>query len=348
MALAASGREPVATYFSDILPESKAVAYSHWDAVDLGPVEHIKQDAMEALVDDHPESDWILAAGVPCINVTHLKANRQGAFGEGSILRDEFRRIYEFMAPLIFAEDEEADVLGIMECTAMDLSDRPPYDAVFNSQPYLIDNRHFAANSRPRLWWFSREPHWPGGTILRPWAQDMSVTEVVPRCERLPLDQCLEPGWWPWSLTWLQQPVPEEEFVFCCFTRHIPRTRPMDSPRGLSRCDDDARLRWELDEWCQSPYQYLLQNYVVSDQGDHRRLLVEETEKFMGYPKHYTAPVRHLYPDQTVKVQRARLSLLGNAWSILVLTFILQSLLGDASRVIVPSWDRLAIQPMPQ
>ena len=39
----------------------------------------------------------------------------------------------------------------------------------------------------------------------------------------------------------------------------------MDAPRGLSRCDDDARLRWELDEWCQSPYQYLLQNYVISE-----------------------------------------------------------------------------------
>merc|ERR1712035_55400 len=104
-----------------------------------------------------------------------------------------------------------------MECTLMDSEDRPAYDSIFGVKPYLVDGRHFSHNSRPRLWWFSREPTWPSGTILRPFSQDMTVTEVVPRVSRLTLEECLEPGWWPCYL--LQGlPCSAESFSFCCFT----------------------------------------------------------------------------------------------------------------------------------
>ena len=107
--------------------------------------------------------------------------------------------------------------------------------------------------------------------------------------------------------------VAEQDFHFSCLRWHMPRNAPMKDARGLSTCDPQTLVRWQLDDWVQGPYQYRPQKMVVSTRTKElRRLISVESERLVGYPSKYTSAV----PTSGLDAQEAewrRLSLLGNA-----------------------------------
>ena len=71
---------------------------------------------------------------------------------------------------------------------------------------------------------------------------------------------------------------------------------------------------------------YAERNMVVSEADKSlpaRRLSTEEEERLQGFQTGYTMPVKGLTTNP-VELERRRKSLLGNAWQISVITFILR------------------------
>ena len=286
-------------------------------AINLGDITLISEQIIVDLIGKHPDSVWIMGGGPPCTDVSLLNADRIGAMGAHSSLRIEFERIYHTFAKYLPSNR----LFCFMECTRMELEDRVHYDAVFNSYPAEICSSAFTWATRPRLWWSNHDFVWPENTKItnRP---DGSIL-VTPAYQRLPLTDCLEQGWLPFSIR--KGLKREEDFSFSCFTRSTPRTKPMSDPRGIELCSASELKQWQQDSWAQSPYQYRQRNQVQSRNGQMRRLISSETERIMGFPKDWTAPLLQV-KMQPHEYEHRRKSLLGNAWCVMVVMFVLRAI----------------------
>ena len=92
------GLSPEATYYAETNPDALEVAYKQFpQAVALGDVRDVSQSALHSLVSQHRHSKWIVLGGPPCTDVSLLKSQRTGAFGESSVLREEFGRIFNHL-----------------------------------------------------------------------------------------------------------------------------------------------------------------------------------------------------------------------------------------------------------
>ena len=110
---------------------------------------------------------------------------------------------------------------------------RVAYDSVFGAPPFLLCASHFAPVTRKRLWWTNNEPAWPEGTEVKARGDGVLVVKP-PAGERIPLQSCLMPGWWPAALRGREQ----GSFAFCCFTRHSKASGPRPGAAGLARCSE--------------------------------------------------------------------------------------------------------------
>ena len=307
--------KPLATYFSEIDEDALAVITKQWpEAVPLGDIRSISLDVLAGMVSAHPEVTWVLTGGPPCTDVSLLKDSRDGAFGPASILRDEFKRIYNALSDLA-----QGRVYGLMECTPMDDQDKVAYDAVFGSQSRAFElcSSWWAPVTRKRWWWVNFQPIFPSNvkcTTMPSGITRISFIDDDPPL-RVLCEDLLQPGWWPLELS-RHAHRPQSSFNFSCLTRHKAKLKPLNNPRGLERATAQALQRWRLDEFAQSPYQYADHNVVCNlTSGKVRRLVAYEEEKLSGYPPNYTLAVKTNVPKDPANLERRRKSLLGNAWT---------------------------------
>ena len=144
--------------------------------------------------------------------------------------------------------------------------------------------------------------------------------EVVLQASLPPADY-LEPGW---TLQWPEQRLPT-------FTTSRPSTQPGRKPAGLQRCTPEERVRWEEDAFRFPPYQYRNDNCLRHRSGRLRVASLIEREVIMGLPAGYTQPCWPKSQRTSSDYNDARLSLVGNAWCVQVVAWIigcLTSLLG--------------------
>ena len=99
----------------------------------------------------------------------------------------------------------------------------------------------------------------------------------------------------------------------------------MQAPRGIEKRTSKELQYWAEDQWAHSPYQYRLHNQVQSDNGSTGRLISCETELIMGFPKFWTAPILQLKLEPH-QYEHKRKALLGNAWCVMVVIFVLQAI----------------------
>ena len=97
----------------------------------------------------------------------------------------------------------------------------------------------------------------------------------------------------------------------------------MASARGHTSMTPEAKVRRERHQWGQSPYQYADSSRVKAINNSRkyrtdRRWLVaqEEQERRSDFPSNYIRPAKTVTGSHPKDLERARKSLLGNAWTV--------------------------------
>ena len=249
----------------------------------------------------------LLGAGPPCQGVSGLNCDRRGALlDERSNLFVHVPRVKQ----LLREGFPWCPVETLMESVAsMDAKDRDTMSTHVEQQPIFCDAGNLTWCRRPRLYWVSWElPHDKG--------YHWSLSNGI-RCLQLtgsqPLDQVLEPGCSKFD--------PDQAFP--TFTTSRPCSKPGRKPAGIQQCTNDELNRWTRDSHRFPPYQYRDCHSVLTSQQVLRVPNVSERELMLGFPLHYTVPCTGKRERGTVAHQDARLTLLGNTWSVPVVASLL-------------------------
>lgn len=250
----------------------------------------------------------LLGAGPPCQGVSGLNANRRGALlDDRSSLFTHVGRI----RGLLQVHFPWCAIHVLMESVAsMDERDKDIMSSSFGDRPWEIDAETLTWCRRPRLYWIT----WPlqeGTGAQFDGAKVMLSSEVD-------LTQFITPGW---------EKV-DKSRAFPTFTTARPRDKPGHRPAGIHHCDQATLARWQADSYRYPPYQYMENNCLVNGAGALRLPSIEEKELLMGMPLNYTAVCFQKSLRKTQDHLDQRHTLVGNAWCIPVVGWLLSQLLG--------------------
>ena len=250
----------------------------------------------------------LLGAGPPCQGVSGLNASRRGA------LLDERSNLFihvDRVRKLLTTHFAWCPTHVLMESVAsMDESDKSSMSSSFGDDPWEIDSEFMTWCRRPRLYWTTWGLAESDGVQI----EDRKVF----LSSALALADCLTPGW--------NKCDPDRAFP--TFTTSRPRTAPGHRPAGIHHCDPETIKRWEADLFRYPPYQYLPANCLVNKRGDLRLPNIEEKEFMMGLPIGYTSPCLPKSQRKSAAHQDLRHTLVGNAWCVPVVSWLVGQLLG--------------------
>lgn len=253
----------------------------------------------------------VLGAGPPCQGVSGLNADRKGA------LRDERSGLFihvKRIEGLLKRCFPWCQVHSLMESVAsMDDHDKSVMSEDFGSRPWKCDAKTLTWCSRPRLYWVTWELREDHGVVLL--SDDHSKEVVLTAYQDLEL--VCKPGWIKTDPT----------RAFPTFTTSRPRSRAGHKPAGLSQCSDMEISRWVNDQHRFPPYQYMNKNLLVNRSGDLRVPDAEEREMMLGFPVKYTSNCLPKGNRKGSEYNDTRLTLLGNSWSVPVVSWFLSQLL---------------------
>ena len=102
---------------------------------------------------------------------------------------------------------------------------------------------------------------------------------------------------------------------------------PPKNAVGVDKATEAALQRWAEDGWSQAPYQFERKNLVQDMHGKVGDFWPCEEEALMGYPRDYTCAMPDYKSAPPREFALRRHTLLGNAWSLFVTTFIAQALI---------------------
>ena len=187
--------------------------------------------------------------------------------------------------------------------------------------PYQVDALGITPCRRARFFWFD----WVvkaevGVAIATPTSTsswDYGKLDFHLDC---PSDAFLSPGW-------KLAGGPEQKLP--TFTTSQPKGKPDSKAAGIDSCNSRDLSYWESDRFRFPPYQYRYQHGVIHPKHGWRIANVNEREAMLGFPLDYTLEcwsksARKLNP---LGHEDARMSLLGNSWSVPVVAFLLAQLL---------------------
>ena len=212
--------------------------------------------------------------------------------------------------------------------------DRAVYTAQAGVLPYLISASDISPCRRDRLYWFDWGLAGTHQILLYP-PSDTSPSNYGEVKFDVDVDAkgILEPGWRFF----------EGVSKFHTFTSAQPSATPRLTSAGLERCSPNERTRWEEDRHRFPPYQYQDCNMLWHSVQNPRLASISERERAMGYPVGYTT---NCLPKGEVKSntrhhEDVRMSLIGNAWNVAVIAFLLMQLLAPLELCMVCSLDGL-------
>lgn len=257
----------------------------------------------------------ILGAGPPCQGVSGLNSERKGALRDcRSSLFQHVERIHQLLKRRFYW----CQIHKLMESVAsMDPWDRQVMSKSVDLIPWAICASGVSLARRPRLYWLSWELVSVPGFEVEESADTSSsgLGKVVLQAEVDPSDY-LEPGWKRAST----EPLPT-------FTTSRPRSKPGPRPAGLASLTEEERVDWERDSYRFPPYQYKMQHRMVHPTLPSRLPSVSERECILGFPVGYTKPCVKKNLQGSVEQKDIQLTLLGNTWSVFVISLLLQQLL---------------------
>ena len=245
-------------------------------------------------------------AGFPCVDLSRVRANRQGLLGPSSSLVYEIPRI-EALVKAQFGSGVLYKKV-IENVSSMDRSAAEQISELFGVTPYELDSVDSVPMRRPRFTWCS-EPLEAAFTDLEVsecsyWKRIWAVAEYPTPSQWVTPD-------WQWMGEETQTPLPT------CM-KSIPRDRPPLKPAGIRRCSPDTIQRWTSEEYRFPPYQYSPE--YLFWQGDHWRVASsEERELLLGYGFGHTKLCLSASKQKEAgarTVEDIRQSMLGDSFSV--------------------------------
>eukprot|EP00438_Fugacium_kawagutii_P027300 Skav202700 [mRNA] locus=scaffold654:350470:356680:- [translate_table: standard] len=274
------------------------------------------------LVDDEMIAGWardfsqaslvVIGAGPPCQGVSGLNASRRGALrDERSVLYKHVERIWSNVSRRF----SWCQVHCLQESVAsMDDLDRSAMSEGFGEQPYSCDAGTMTWANRPRLYWLSWDVFEQDGVDITPRSSTHPGRIVLTAQQDLE-EVCLE--------GWLKV---DPNVSFPTFTTSRPRSSPGYKPAGLHQCGPETVQRWQEDQHRYPPYQYRPPNLLINKHNEMRMPAILEKEYIMGFPANYTASCFPKGRRNTVEHLDRRHSLIGNTWSVPVVSWLLSQL----------------------
>ena len=255
----------------------------------------------------------LVGAGPPCQGVSGLNADRRGA------LRDHRSSLFHHVPRITAACRQHfpwAQVHNITENVAsMDYEDCLAMNEGYQDEPWYIDAAGASLARRPRLYWVTWEL-FPDEDARVLWGSNgrLPIKGEVVLNVQAEEKRFLQPGW-----HMPDQPLPT-------FTTSRPSSTPHRRPAGLQACQPHERERWKNDAHRFPPYQYRDCNCLQNSMGDFRPPNIAEREAILGFPLGYTKQCMKKSSHGSVSHQDCRLTLLGNSWSVPVITWLVASL----------------------
>ena len=286
----------------------RVVEYHFPSVVTLADVALVTDDMVRGWSLSHSQVELILlGAAPPCQGVSQLNASRRGALlDERSSLFVHVSRIRR----LLQRHFKWCPVHTIMESVAsMDEVDKKHMSDDFGVEPWLVDSETMTWCRRPRYYWLTWTPVQGPGVEFE---QDRIILTA-----EVDVNEFLSRGW----------SKVDESRAFPTFTTARPRVQPGHRPAGLHHCDQDTLVRWQEDDHRYPPYQYLPKNCVQNKHGKHRLPNIDEKELLMGLPLGYTVPCVAKSQRKSQAHLDLRHSLVGNGWSVPVVSWLLSQLL---------------------
>lgn len=188
---------------------------------------------------------------------------------------------------------------------------------------------------RPRLYWITWELAEGPGVLITPASGDRPVTLQLKA--DLDLAHVTRAGWLK----------VDPSKAFPTFTTSRPQARPGRKPAGIKHCSTWELQRWKDDLHRFPPYQYREENSLVNRDNVLRVPDISEREVMMGFPLHYTAPCLPKSQRNSSDHQDIRLSLIGNSWSVPVVSWIIGQLLGPLGIVVAPTPQEVIDSTLP-
>ena len=276
-----------------------------------------------AKVDEQMIAEWagrfsqvgliLLGAGPPCQGVSGLNFDKRGA------LRDERSCLFQHVPrirDLLKRGFPWAQVRTIMESVAsMDAVDREIMSKAIGVHPFKVNASGITLAHRPRLYWCDWELlQMEGAMVTQQPDSSWETFGIIELEAKLDASLYLEAGW---KLQSPEQRLPT-------FTTSRPASSPGRRPAGLERCTQGERQRWASDAHRFPPYQYRDHNCLLHKRtGELRIASLLEREVIMGMPAGYTTQCVPKTQRREPEFSDCRLSLVGNAWSVPVVAWLI-------------------------
>eukprot|EP00435_Cladocopium_sp_Y103_P012901 s836_g3.t1 len=250
----------------------------------------------------------LVGAGPPCQGVSQLNYDRKGSQRDArSSLYKEIPRVVN----LIKQKFPWAQGHVLVESVAsMDAKDRAAMSEDLGMVPNKVDSAGISLARRPRLYWVSWEICQEDGLTPLPvegsgWLSLREI-ELLATIEAV---RFLQPGWF----------VPPGQRL-ATFTTSRPSPTPGRRPAGIHSCSAEVLAKWREDLHRYPPYQY------KPGSGGYRVASVLEREVILGFPAHYTEQCVGKAERKADWVMDVRKTLLGNSWSVPVVTCLIKQL----------------------
>ena len=111
------------------------------------------------------------------------------------------------------------------------------------------------------------------------------------------------------------------------FTTSRPSSTSHRRPAGLDHCQQHEVDRWVSDQHRCPPNQYKDENCMKSSRGVFKTPSIAEREAILGFPVGFTRQCLSKVQQNSTDHMDCRLTLLGNSWSVPVITWLLSFLL---------------------
>ncbi|CAK0894411.1 unnamed protein product [Prorocentrum cordatum] len=300
---------------SEIDKGAKRCVRQRWPGViELGDITKLAPESLGKVARSAAEaaSYAIAGGGSPCIDVSGLNAAGKGITGAKSKLFFELPEAFRTIERVFGKQRTKWFVENV---ASMPQDDIAMVSEVLGVKPYRIEAMDVAVVRRPRLYWLSWQLQARDDVIEIQEAEFYHKVKLHVAAEAVPV--FAEDGWG----------LLDPSHALPTFAKLCKRNSPPAPDAGIKTASDIAIERWTASSYVTQVYNFEDQNLLWDAAMDKWRIpTADERETLMGFDRGYTrAAVKDSLPG--VEAEIIRSSLIGNSFSVQVVSYLFAQLL---------------------